>query len=734
MRALLLFTILLATLNVSAQRAKLDKADKLFRDYSFYEAAGLYERILVKKDITQAKINLAECYRLTQNFEKAEYWYSQAVGKPSVNPIFKLYYGQMLQSNGKCQEAKYWFREYARLRPDDTRGRRFESACEEMVGYYDDEGRYSIETLPINTPFSDFAPVLFEGGLVFVSAREEGRPSSKISGWSGEPYLDMFFSQQSDQGFAEPERFGGSNLNSKHHEGPMSFSPDGQQIFFTRNHSVSESVKEDKARTVRLKILTAERSGKGGWGKAKELDFNSSNYSNSAPAIHPNGELMVFSSTMPGGFGGSDLYMSRWEEGTWSKPVNLGGAVNSEGDEMFPFIHADGTLYFSSDGHAGLGGLDIFFAEPEEGQWRKVRNMGWTLNTRWDDFGLVWDENRQQGFFASNRPGGLGGDDIYAMKNNWVRVRGLVLDANSDEPLVGAVIQVEGGPGAKQIISDEDGNFFIELPPALPLDLKAIHQGYAEGRQALTTPERGESELVRIALMPDAIKVNLYAIDAETRQPIADVQFNWQNLCTGQESRHQSNDEGRLSMPVSRSCDYTLLARNEGYADAVLPLGREALERGTEADFAVEMMPVHPGMVIELHNIYYDFDQDFIRQDGEQDLIMLAEFMQRNPSITIELGSHTDSRGSKTYNRKLSQRRAESASAYLIKLGVEPERVVAMGYGESELRNHCAEDVVCSDQEHQYNRRTQFVITGMDSELISIDKPMIPVNTGKRAK
>jgi tetratricopeptide (TPR) repeat protein len=161
MKPIALLALLLAAFPLLGQRARLEKADKLFHQYAFSQAAGLYEKALARQDNTQARINLAECYRLTQDFEKAEYWYSQAVGRPGVNPVFKLYYGQMLQSNGKCQEARYWFREYDRLKPQDSRGKRFEAACDEMVGYYDDEGRYTLEPLSINTPFSDFRPGLF---------------------------------------------------------------------------------------------------------------------------------------------------------------------------------------------------------------------------------------------------------------------------------------------------------------------------------------------------------------------------------------------------------------------------------------------------------------------------------------------------------------------------------------------------------------------------------------------
>jgi outer membrane protein OmpA-like peptidoglycan-associated protein len=506
-------------------------------------------------------------------------------------------------------------------------------------------------------------------------------------------------------------------------------------VFFTRNNAVSESVKEDdKTRTVRLKIYTAERSGRSNWGKVRELTFNSGDYSSSAPALHPNGELMIFSSTMPGGFGGADLYLSRLVEGEWSRPVNLGAAINTEGDEMFPFLHTDGTLYFSSDGHAGLGGLDVFYAEWKDERWDNVRNMGWTLNSRWDDFGLVWDEDRRRGFFASNRPGGAGGDDLYAMRHNWVRVRGQVLDAATGLPLPGSSLHILGGPGEKRLQADAEGLFSIDLPPRVAASLSAHSEGYTEGRAELTTPADGESELVRIALERDPVKVNLLAVDRQTRKPVPGVEFVWENGCSGASTRHPGNDEGRLSMPVSRYCTYRLTATVEGYADGELAVPASLLEGQSEVDLVVDLEFLHPGMVVELHNIYYDFDQDYVREDGEADLIALAEFMQRNPGVSIELESHTDARGTNTYNTQLSQRRAESARGYLVKLGVEPGRVTARGYGESALRNQCADGVNCSDEEHQMNRRTQFRITGLDRELQSSDKPFVPVNTGRRAR
>jgi outer membrane protein OmpA-like peptidoglycan-associated protein len=751
--------LLLAAGPLLAQSGKLGKADRMFERFEFFEAAKLYEKALAKQDDPQAQLRLAECYRLTNKFDLAAKWYGQAVGERGVEPIFKFRYGQMLLSAGRCEEAAYWFREYATLQPNDGRGARFEKACEELAGLYQDNGRYTVEALGINSAYAEFGPAFYNDELVFLSSRPDGRGGAKVHDWSGEPFLNYYRTAQTDDGFREASPFGGSSLNSEFHEGPLVFSPDGQRVFFTRNIDVADATKEQSVRTVRLQIYTAERQSDKRWTKIRPLDFNSEDYSTASPALSQDGLLMVFSSTRPGGFGGADLYWTRWENEAWTRPVNLGSGINTEGDEVFPFLHHDGTLYFSSDGHAGLGGLDIFGAEPEGGEgrdalvsaeavssepldsnrqnlgtWLPARNLGWALNSRWDDFGLVWDAERENGYFASNREGGQGGDDLYFMRHNWVRVAGIVVDSLTGEPLPYASVHVTGGPGDKRLRANDVGAFALDLPRAAALAFEGHADGYAKGIASLKTPAAGKPNHVRVALQPEGIPVRLRVVDAKSGRVLPNANVRLRNGCSEEKSNMVADANGEISLIWSRSCDYDWSASNEGYADGFLPVSHADLIGLTEASFTLLLSPLEKGLTVELRNIYYDYNEAFIREDAVSDLITLAELMKANPALTIELGSHTDARGSDKYNQNLSQQRAEAAIAYLSDLGIDAGRMTARGYGESKLKNACGNGVQCDDDEHQINRRTEFKVTGLDYPLESDDKESIPVNTGKRAR
>lgn len=749
---------------VQAQNGRLAKADRYFERYAFADAAPLYERALAKKDLTerewvQPTLRLAECYRLTNQFEAAADWYGKVVGQKGVNPEYRFRYGQMLLSTGRCEEAQYWFRQFSQQRPKDSRGPRFEAACEELSGLYADNGRYTLELLECNTEYADFGPAFYGEGLVYLSARPDKRGGSKVHAWTGEPFLDFYFTAKTDAGFRDVEHFGGNVLNSKHHEGPVSFSANGERIFFTSNNAVSQSVKEDRARTVRLKIFTADRKENGeDWGRPRALDFNSGDFSNSAPALSTDGNVLVFSSTRPGGFGGADLYMSRWENDAWTRPVNLGSGVNTEGEEVFPFLHEDGTLYFASDGLAGLGGLDLFAAEADFsdsrdglvssrmwtldpadsarfalGKWLPARNMGWALNSPWDDFGLVWDAERENGYFASNRPGGIGNDDIYFMRHNWVRIEGLVYDSLTGEPLPYSQVRIEGAPAEKWVKTNDAGVFAIDLPKESLLSFEGFADGYASNTVSRVA-RHGSLNRVEVPLIDAGIPVQVRVVHAVTGQVLPGTALTMDNPCTGFLSEYTADAEGKVTITLSRTCDYMWSGTREGYSDGVLPISLESLRNLKEAAFTMELDPLVAGMTVELKNIYYDYDMDFVREDGVSDLIALAELMQANPEITIEIGSHTDARGSDRYNANLSQRRAESAVAYLIRLGVDPGRLSAQGYGEMGVRNRCVDGVDCNDDEHQYNRRTEFTVTGVEYNLRSSDKENIPVNTGRRAR
>lgn len=725
---------LLSCLSISLEAQKLNtrKADRLFESFAYIEAAEAYEKALSKAEDAQVRLRLAECYRLTSQFEKAEVQYAQAVGKPGVEAIYKFRYGQMLQANGKCEEAQFWFRQYQQLVPTDGRGRRFEQACQQIAASLEEDDRYHITGMSFNSRYSDFAPAFYGDGMVFVSSRPHR--SSELHEWTGEPFLNFFFVHSGEQGWREPVLFGSRQLNSPQHEGPMSFSKDQRWVYFTRNQDIRDAPKESGNRTIRLQIMSSELRGDH-WSRPRPLALNSPEWSDAYPTLSEDAETMIFSSTRPGGYGGSDLWLvRRFPNGSWSQPENLGPAINTEGEEVFPFIHSDSTLYFSSDGHASLGGLDIFEAKLNGLKYQEVKALGFPLNSRWDDFGLIWDENRIRGYFSSNRPGGSGGDDVYAFIHRYGLLKGIVIDAETEQPLSNVHLSLKDFPEGKNFHTDTDGLFQFELSRGSVVEIEAIKDAYRPTRISGAVPERAGEGYVEIRLNLDRVKLKLQTLNAETEEKLPFVEVVLSPVGSQPTLEKQSDQDASLEHSLSRGTEYEILATKKGFTDLNVRISEADLESTSELNMNLMLQPIREGVTVELKNIYYDYDQHFIREDAVADLIQLAEFMLRNPGVSIELSSHTDSRGSDSYNLELSDRRAQAAVAYLEKLGIAPDRMLAKGYGEEKLRNRCANSVQCSDEEHQFNRRTEFTITGVDVSLQSSDKSDIPVNTGLEAR
>ena len=399
-----LFTLLLVAMaftSAMAQSAKLKRAQQYVDDLNYVEAITLYNQILEKNDNADAKINLADCYRKIGDAENAEYWYGQVVRLAEAESEHKLFYGQMLQRNGKCDLAKEWFEAYVEERPDDLRGQYLVKACdyeEELMSK--NAGIYDIKHLDFNSNYDDFGPTYYQDGIVFASERDKGTAVKRVHSWTGNPFLELFYIDAKPASgeecgifeFGRPRKFS-ENLNSKFHDAAVAFSRDEEQIFFTRNNVVKGKAGKSDDGTVKLKVFSAKNAGEDNWNELESLPFNSDEYSVAHPTLTPDGDRLFFASDMPGGFGGMDLYMSEREGGKWGPALNLGPSINTEGNEVFPFYHAAEKLYFSSDGHIGLGALDIYYMEDKgEGEWGAIENMGYPINSISDDFSVVIDE------------------------------------------------------------------------------------------------------------------------------------------------------------------------------------------------------------------------------------------------------------------------------------------------------------------------------------------------------
>lgn len=402
-----LLVICLGVTPANAQ-AQLKKANELYDQFAYNEAIELYTTFLKKeKKHPEATAKIADCYRLTSNPRKAAYWYRKAVRYNPDEHLLKFYYAQALMSSKRYDDATEWFKKYTELVGYDSRGWHFLESCQNIEELMKDSSMYIIKKIRFNSKESDFGPAFLNDGLVFASGRES-KVIDRKSKWTGESYISMFYTEKAGYKWKDPVELKGKE-KTPYHEGPASFSRDGRKMYFTRNVGKSAG---RKAGTVNLKIFEATWSGSK-WTNEVALPFNSDHYSSGHPAVSPDGSRLYFTSDKPGGFGGKDLYVSKRIGAKWGQPVNLGKSVNTEGDEMFPSILDDGTLYFASDGLGGFGGLDVFAASDpyDYGDWQ-VSNAGYPINSSRDDFGLILTANRREGFFASNRGGN---DDIYQL-------------------------------------------------------------------------------------------------------------------------------------------------------------------------------------------------------------------------------------------------------------------------------------------------------------------------------
>ena len=739
-----LLCLVLCSIGMSAQSGKLNKANELFDKYNYPEAVELYKKILSKADNDEAKLKMADAYRLMNKPTEAEYWYEQIIDLGIGDDEDYLHYGDALKTNGKCELAKEMFLEFARRVPADTRGLRLAESCDKEDYFRQDPGVFNISLLNINSEESDFGPAFFEDGLVFASARG-GKYQDRIYDWTDAPFLDLFYSEavaNSEPVDHEPARLFKGEANTWMHEGTVTFSRDENTMFFTRNNYYNGKKRKDSENTVRLKIYSAQTEGDR-WGKEQEMPFNSDEYSVGHPTLSPDGQALYFVSDMPGGYGEEDIYVVYQEGGTWGNPQNLGPEINSEGREMFPFIHEDGTLYFASDALPGLGGLDVFSSVMQEGgSWTPPENLRSPINTNYDDFGLILNPEGTKGYFASNRTDGVGDDDIYSFSRTNYKMEGIVIDIVTEEPMEGVIVQlIEDGLVIQERTTFANGEFSFPILPNKMYELRTFKPNYKDGQQAVSTEGLTSSTLdVKIPMTPDEfggihceLQGLIYETDSNT--PVEGATVRLVNAETKFEKTYVTGEDGTYTFELDPEMDYVIYATKELYFTAtkrVSTKGRDCaspLMKDLALDIALTRIVVDeekPQVITEeiipdlnLSHIYYDLDKAFIRPDAAGELDKMVRLMYDNPGIIVELGSHTDSQGSDPYNLELSQRRAQSAVDYIVSRGIAADRIVAKGYGETQLVNECENGVSCADIQHQANRRTEFKIVGYTSNAVN---------------
>ena len=766
----LLILLLCVVFQATAQDNLLKKANKCFLHFDYPEAAEYYKKVLARNDDTpEAKIKLAEAYRLMNMPIEAEYWYEQVVQLPESEPIHWYYYGQALKANGKFEDAKQAFMQYAQLVPADTRGLRQVEACDQANYFLTDPGIYNVKITNVNSGRADFGPAFYKEGIVFASEEDSKDPEYN---WREQPFLDLFYSPQSGDNCASlgnKEEFKGK-VNTWVHEGTVSFTNDFGVMYFTRNNYYKGKIgydTEEEVPTVNLELYEARALNDDKWGDIRPFPYNSDDYSVGHPALSADEQVLYFISDMPGGYGETDIYVSYRSGDSWGTPENLGPEINTEGREMFPFISKDNTLYFSSDALPGLGGLDVFTASLlGDGTWSQPENLRYPINTNGDDFSFIIDENNEQGYFASNRPGGSGDDDIYCFsKLTSIMTGRVVLCSDPDETVEGAEVELyENNQLMQRRKSGRNGAFSFPISPGKEYRVVASKDGYEPGEQEVSTFNINGSEVVvQVCLGQEGgdgdndefcyVMGRIY--DEESNAGVAGAVVKLKNSETNEEETFVTGSDGVYEFQLNPESTYVLYATKESYFTASKPIStigrdcRDNLLENLKLDIALSPQPSadlspenptvinntpapptyvpfkEPVTIIDdgqvhkqypnlpvINHIYYDFDESYIRDDAKPELEKIVQFMMENPNLVVELGSHTDSRGTHEYNQGLSERRAIAAREYLIGRGIREDRLTYQGYGETQPVNECVDGVKCPDHKHQDNRRTEFKIIG----------------------
>ncbi len=567
-----------STVVLTAQSGALKRAGDAMRDLDYITAISLYQQVLQKEDNAEAKVNIAECYRKINDTESAEYWYNQVVQLPNARSIHKLYYGMMLQANGKCDLAKVWLKQYIKEAPDDARGQYLAKACdmeEELMTK--NRGFYIVSHMPFNSNVDDFSPTVFNNSVIFASDRDQSGPVKRTSMWTGNPFAELYSVPFDIRGihpgdfqYGKTVKFS-KELNTKYHEAAVCISPDGQMLYFTRNNYDDGKTGRSDEGLVKLKIYSAQTTSNGDWTNVTGLPFNSDEYSVAHPSLSANGQRLYFSSNMPGGYGGMDLYVSELENGRWGPAINLGPIVNTEGNEIFPYIDPNGRLYFSSNGHIGLGGLDIYYTTGDgRDKWSLPVNLGFPMNSTSDDFGITFGGDLTWGFFSSDRAGGAGRDDIYGFQKSASPVEVFVYDAQTKTPVSGAA--VANSRTDLTLTTGSDGKIAFDMRYSDCADFSVGKKGYEPVVKKGCTNETTPGEITRIEI-PIQKQTNFtlqgIVFDMTDGYPAEGARVMLTNDCEKPiPQAYITGLDGRYKFKLDKDCCYTVKAIKDGFIAA----------------------------------------------------------------------------------------------------------------------------------------------------------------------
>lgn len=623
MKKALNILLILWTLGLSSQH--LDKANSQYEDYNYVDAAKLYQKIAKSGYVSDELYKkLGNIYYFNGDYIQAEEWYSKLDAENKIEESeYQLRYAQTLKSVGKSGKAEEIYDRY--LNTAGALDETLSSSLDYAEIIRENDNRYSIFPLEINAGGIDYGAFIKGDTLYFSSSRSLGRKKI-VDGWSGKPFLDLYTVGLGADGktLDKPQAIKGK-VNTKLHESSAVITKDGNTMYFTRSNTTPR-LKVGKNDKQKLKIYRAKRNDEK-WGSIEDLSINSDTYSNAHPALSSDEKTLYFVSDMPESYGATDIFMVNINgNGSLGKPINMGTLINTKGRESFPFLTKENELYFSSDGHLGLGGYDIFYVNLQENK-RQLLNIGLPLNGPHDDYAFSINNTTKGGVFSSNRSGT---DNIYSL---------------------------------------------LETIPIKRL-LYATMNG--------TVTEEGSGEPIA------DVDIELIGMDDETL------------LIT------KTDNIGRYTIDIDKSKSYRVELTKQGYSTT----GKfvKSISDFENANFEMAKNQVDLRKLLNFENVYFDYNSSYLKKVAKEELDKIARVLNAQINSIIQVNSYADSRGSKKYNKWLSQRRTQRIIEYLITKKVNSQRLLGSGYGEEDLVNDCTDGTNCPEQQHRLNRRTEFIV------------------------
>lgn len=616
------------------------KADSYYDQMAYTKAEKSYKKALVKSPGSpELNLKLARCYTQLNDMQNAKKHYGNAINSDNATTADVLNYADALASSGDYENAAKWYEKYKKDHPGESRVNYKLEGIQQLNKFYEDTGIYEVEPVDFNSENTDFATAFYDEQTWFVSNREKAGLFQVIDGRDENAFLDIYY--------IEEGKISKFETKNKLHKGSITFFDSGNRALITVSQTGNGGFLK-RSDVVKLKIMIYKKTSNG-WQYESDFPYNSSDYSIGYPSYDEKNQILYFAGDIPGGKGGADIYTSVFENGNWSIPKNLSN-INTEGDEIFPFISDNDELYFTSNGRGGLGGLDIYKTNVDQVK-NNIINLKAPVNTPADDFGLILDNTRKNGYINSNRANGMGSDDIYKLIVNGTRVQFRLVDKITGDSLEGKFTITDEKTGDKISFMLIDNNAVLDAVADRNYIVVGEKEGYIKSEVDFNRTENPE-ELVDIPMTKNEL--------------ITRVRIN--------------NLTEKLFYEITKN-GFTTLEDNN-------------LESSS--------------MNVEINNAYFSFDEDKIESTIELDKI--AKLLLQFENLNLKIIAYCDTFGSNNYNDKLAERRANEVRGYLVEKGIESERIQKKAIGKRKLFNNCGQNQKCSDKEHQENRRVEFVL------------------------